>query len=508
MVFSRAARQLALLPVIALVGAGCTTASYVEKPPAAQSATRVATPAPLSWSPCPGEDLAGLQCADVEVPLDYATPDGEKITLAISRRLHQGTDFKGVVLMNPGGPGQSGRATAAAAESLPNQVGDAFDWIGIDTRGVGASKPQVSCIPDYEKVPQPAYQPADEAATQAWIARVAGYAQACKTSAGFPLLEHMTTLDNARDLDSIRRALGVEKVSYWGTSYGTYLGQVFMTQYPQHVDKVILDSVSDPSKGWYQANLNQNVSITKSFRIFIEWVAKHDAALKLGTDPDAILTKTFAKIDDLAAKPPTGGGPGSAELVNALVKAAYGVTYWPMTGQTLQQVLTANDLKALDEGSDGKPSDNNYAGYLGVQCSESTWPDIQTMVADARRMAPDNKLMTWSNTWFNGPCATWPVKPVPLTPVDAAAFTAPFLMVHETFDGATPLSGALAVREKFPASRLLVGKNGSTHSTAFAASPCITDTIATYLSTGAVPARAPGSGGDKECKPATALATD
>ena len=88
-------------------------------------------------------------------------------------------------------------------------------------------------------MPQPAYQPADEAATQAWIARVAGYAQACKTSAGFPLLEHMTTLDNARDLDSIRRALGVEKVSYWGTSYGTYLGQVFMTQYPQHVDKVI-----------------------------------------------------------------------------------------------------------------------------------------------------------------------------------------------------------------------------------------------------------------------------
>ena len=341
--------------------------------------TSAARPAPLTWTPCTGEELTGLQCADVQVPLDYAAPDGEKISLAISRRAHTSTDYKGVILTNPGGPGQSGRGTPVAAANLPNKIGDAYDWIGIDTRGIGGSKPQISCIPDYEQPPQPAFQPVDEAATQKWIERVAGYAQACKTSTNARVFEHMTTLDNPKDLDSIRRALGVEKVSYWGTSYGTYLGQVFITQYPQHVEKVVLDSVTDPSKGWYQTNLDQNVSITTSFRVFIEWVAKNPEMFALGTDPDTILTKTFATIDELAAKPPKDGTPGSTELTNALVKAAYGVTYWPMTGQILRQALKSKDLKGLDEGKAAKPTDTNYAGYLGVQCAESTWPDIRTM---------------------------------------------------------------------------------------------------------------------------------
>lgn len=470
--------------------------------------TTSASAAPVSvtpWKACTDEDLKGLECADVSVPLDYANPQGEKITLAISRRAHKGSDFKGVVLTNPGGPGGLGRTVPNSAANLPNNVGDSFDWIGVDIRGVGGSKPQVSCIPDYFATPQPVFRPGDDAATQKWIERVNAYAQACKTSDGFKVLQHMTTLDNAKDLDSIRRALGVDKVHFWGTSYGTYLGQVFMTQYPQHVDRVVLDSVADPNKGWYQSNLDQNVAVTKSFRVFLEWVAKNPNMFHLGTDADAIERKTFAKIDELAAKPPAGAG--SSELIASLIKAAYGVGYWPMNGQLLDVVLNKNDLQGLDEGKDPNPSDNSYAAYLGVECSESTWPDIQTMIADARRLAPENQLMTWSNTWLNGPCATWPVPAKSLTAVDGATFDKPFLMIGETLDGATPFSDALAVRDRFASARLVEGKNGSTHSSAFSASPCVLDTIAAYLTTGDVPARAAGSVADKECPAVAPLPT-
>lgn len=513
MMTSRRVRLAALISVLGLGVSGCSSTDTATAPTADSTASAASsgsaasgfTPPAPTWKPCPGDDLAGLQCAEVSVPLDYAQPDGEKIKLAISRRPHTGSTFHGVMLTNPGGPGGSGRSVPASAANLPNKVGDTYDWIGIDIRGVGASTPNVSCIPDYDKAPQPPFKPADAAATQKWIDRVAGYSDACKKSAGFKVMQHMRTVDHAKDLDSIRRALGVEKVSYWGTSYGTYLGQVFITSYPQHVDKVVLDSVADPQKGWYQSNLDQNVSITKSYRVFLDWVAKQNAVFKLGTDAGAIEKKTYALIDKLAANPPKSG-PGSSELVAALIKASYGVGYWPMSGQVLARVLTTGDVSVLSEGKDADPSDNAYAAYLGVQCSESTWPDIQTMIADAKRLAPANPLMTWSNTWLNGPCATWPVKPEPLSTVDAAAFTSPFLMINETLDGATPLSDALAVRTKFASSRLLVGKNGATHASAFSAKPCIADTIANYLSTGAVPARAAGSAPDKECEPVSALA--
>lgn len=495
-----------MIPLVALVATGCSTASYVETP-ATEKPTTAGTfkAAPASFTPCTDEDLEGLECADVEVPLDYAKPDGEKISVAISRRLHTAKEFKGVVLINPGGPGGLGRGIPTSAGNLPNKAGDAFDWIGIDIRGVGGSKPQVSCIPDYSQPPQPAFAPADAAAGQKWTERVDRYAKACAKSAGFKVLQHMTTMDHARDLDTIRQALGVEKVSYWGTSYGTYLGQVYMTHYPERVDKVILDSVADPSKGWYQSNLDQNVAITKSFRHFTEWVATNNDQFKLGTDAAAIEKRTFAKIDELAAKPPKSG-PGSSELVEAMIKAAYGVGYWPMAGQMLQMILTTGDFKAIDDGKDANPSDNGYAAYLGVQCGETTWPDVQTMIADARRLAPANKLMTWSNTWMNAPCATWPVTSVPLTPVDGTKVTTPILLVNETYDAATPLADALSVREKFSSARLIVGTNGSTHATAFAAKPCVTEAIAAYLTRGEVPARAAGSAADKECEPVTPLA--
>lgn len=127
------------------------------------------------------------------------------------------------------------------------------------------------------------------------------------------------------------------------------------------------------------------------------------------------------------------------------------------------------------------------------------------MIADTRRLAPANKLMTGSNTWMNAPCATWPVKSVPLTPGRREEDRA--VPPHQRDLRPRDTAGrGLRVRERFPSSRIIVGKNGSTHASAFAAKPCVTDAIAAYLTGGEVPARAPGNAADKECEPRTALA--
>ena len=86
------------------------------------------------------------------------------------------------MLVNPGGPGGAGRSLALLGGSVPKHAGDAYDWIGFDPRGVGASKPALSCVPDYGGYNRPEYDPAKApGVVAAWQARAERYAAACAT---------------------------------------------------------------------------------------------------------------------------------------------------------------------------------------------------------------------------------------------------------------------------------------------------------------------------------------
>src|SRR5699024_1701240 len=67
------------------------------------------TPPPLVWQKCWAEGYPRLDCADLEVPVDYDHLDGATLRLRISRLAHQsGREYRGVMVTNPGGPGSSG----------------------------------------------------------------------------------------------------------------------------------------------------------------------------------------------------------------------------------------------------------------------------------------------------------------------------------------------------------------------------------------------------------------
>jgi pimeloyl-ACP methyl ester carboxylesterase len=466
-------------------------------------------PAP-SWGTCADQQLreAGAQCAMVSVPLDYSRPKGEKIQLAISRMRHTSpaSKYQGVMLVNPGGPGGSGLIFSLLQGSVPRGAGLTYDWIGFDPRGVGMSRPSLSCDGHYFGYNRPSYVPLTKSIEQAWLTKTKNYANAC-ADAGGRLLDHMKTTDTVADMDSIRAALGAKKINFYGFSYGTYLGQVYATLHPERVGRMVLDGVINPNRVWWQSNLDQDFAFDKVIGMFFDWVAKHDAAYGLGSD-GADVERTYYKVlSALRHSPQAGGRIGPSEWNDAFVLAGYGVFAWDAVARAFAAAVNDGNyapIKAIYDAFQGTPgpgADNGYAVYLAVICTDAPWPRAWETWREVNwRVHKKAPFLTWNNAWYNAPCRTW--KGDVGTPVRVKGSKAPpILLVSETFDAATPFSGALAVRRMFSKSRLIEGVGGTTHAASLSGIACTDGAIAAYLATGALPDRRSGNRSDLKCDP-------
>ncbi|GAA2753713.1 alpha/beta hydrolase [Amnibacterium kyonggiense] len=480
------------------------TAKETARPSAAPSVEATwPTPAPIRWTDCTEASLrtAGAECAMVAVPLDWSAPrDGRTVRLAVSRVRHTASPSAGVMLTNPGGPGGSGLTLSTLGTKVPDGVGARYDWIGFDPRGVGSSRPRLSCDPGYANGPRPAYTPTSQASVDAWLERSEAYATACGEKNG-ALLEHDTTRDSANDMEYLRIALGVPRISYFGYSYGTYLGQVYATLYPSRVSRMVLDSTVDPSRVWYGANLDQDLAFQTTIERWFAWLASHDDVYRLGATQQAVQASYDRLSAKLRAQP--DGRFGAAELTDTLVYAGYFQSLWSGLGDAFAQAATG-DTAALQQywrGLNETTDDNGYVGYLAVECTDAPWPgEWSVWAADAKRVDGRAPFETWANTWFNAPCRTWPAKAGVPVDVDGSK-VAPILLIDETLDAATPFSGSLAVRKLFPKASLLAEPGGTSHADSLNGNSCVDDTIARYLEDGSLPARKAGDGPDATCAP-------
>lgn len=200
------------------------------------------------WKRCQADSPAEFECATIEVPLDYRAPGGKRIGLAISRIKATAPGKRhGVLFSNPGGPGMQGRYMPMGMQDrLPESTRQKYDLIGFDPRGVGESSP-VSCglKPEEEDWLRP-YKEKTFDKDVAWARDVANK---CKEKAG-DTLPYITTRNTARDMDLLRAVLGEKRISYMGTSYGTYLGAVYTQLFPGRADRFVLDSAVDPAHAW------------------------------------------------------------------------------------------------------------------------------------------------------------------------------------------------------------------------------------------------------------------
>ncbi|MGW1541558.1 alpha/beta hydrolase [Streptomyces sp. NPDC002309] len=472
----------------ALCGAAVVVAGTFAAVPARASAPDVTGPA---WKKCATANHPTLQCASLEVPLDHADPDGRKITLALSRIPHTAKTYQGPLLVNPGGPGGSGLKLAGfVASSLPESVAAQYDVIGFDPRGVGGSKPALNCAPGHFDPVRADSVPATPAVEQADLARARSFADACgrKYASELP---HMNTLGAAHDIDLIRHALGAPKISYLGYSYGTYLGAVYAKLHPDRVRRMVLDSVVDPDGVWYEANLAQDHAFNDRHRAFMAWVAEHDAAYRLGSDPEEVEARWYAMRAALAEKP-AGGTVGASELEDTFLPGGYYNGYWPFLAEAFAAYVndgrTAPLVDAYENlGAADAAQENGYSVYTAVQCRDAGWPrDWAQWRKDnwaAHEKAP---FMTWNNAWYNAPCAFWPTDS--LGPVEVANDKLPpVLLFQATHDAATPYQGGATMHRLLRGSSLVVEEDGGNHGITLSGNDCLDRHLTAYLTDGTVP---------------------
>ncbi|MFZ9988315.1 MAG: alpha/beta fold hydrolase [Candidatus Nanopelagicales bacterium] len=239
-------RRLLIVTIVsslALLGVPATAGAQ----PAVEASPRAESSSSLRWTACEGDGLKGAQCAFLRVPRDWARPSAGNYRIAVARIRAEVAPTRGVLMFNPGGPGGAGLdALRFVQRGLPKEVRDSFDVVTFDPRGVGESQPTFAPC----RTPQPdlpATGPVDwEAATSAYVDAMSAALQEC-FEANSADAEFVGTWQVIRDMDSLRRALGVKKISFWGMSYGTTLGRAYAQQFPQRLRALVLDGTITPT---------------------------------------------------------------------------------------------------------------------------------------------------------------------------------------------------------------------------------------------------------------------
>ncbi|MGW2184151.1 alpha/beta fold hydrolase [Streptomyces sp. NPDC001732] len=465
----------------------------------------------LRWERCGTGQPAALECAKVKVPLDYSSPRGRKIELAISRiKAGSARERHGVLLMNPGGPGVPGLTMPAEMEALlPAEVRERFDLIGFDPRGVGQSAPIGCSLTDEEQTFQHPYTTGTFAKDVVWARTVA---DKCWAKAG-DVLPHITTRNTARDMDVVRAALGEKKISYFGYSYGTYLGAVYTQMFPQRSDRFVLDSALDPTLAWRGTFRGWSAGAELAFTRWTEWAAARNATYGLGSTP-AEVRKTYWELIAHADRTPipTEGGALSGGAIRSAYNAfvhVEAVTPWIVglkaaagDGPPASATLAASAVSAgsappgsaparsTDAGAFAAdvPADNASAVVWSVFCGDTrTWPRNPEQYR--RDVIRDRAMYPLAGDLGANiqPCAFW--KSAASEPATVVSNDVNALIVQNEWDPQATLAMAQGMRRALHGARMVTVVGGEGHGVVVAGPSCADADVRRYLATGRLPAK-------------------
>ena len=254
--------------------------------------------APIKWGPCPkihGASLA-TQCTVVRVPRDYARPSAGTIAVTVSKLpARDQANKRGVLIGNPGGPG--GDAIPMFSQLVtPSPLREQWDLIAVQPRGLLDANP-VACA-EVSGLSPAAVLTAGAVTRSACDARTPGGTA------------NITTANTARDIESARKQLGLgAKVDLLGISYGTTLMSTYATLFPQHVDRLILDSAVDPNLEWNTLLTAQTEGYKARVQALFAWIAERDNVYHLGKTPLAVYRTWSRKVTAEAGVPPSLAPP-------------------------------------------------------------------------------------------------------------------------------------------------------------------------------------------------------
>jgi pimeloyl-ACP methyl ester carboxylesterase len=470
---------LFVLSACSTSGQGLGASSSTEAPTsstssAGSSTTAGSTPTPkIAWHSC-----GSRECGTLRVPLDYSKPNGRSIELGLVKiPARKKSSYKGPLLVNPGGPGASG---IELAESLPwsSAIRDHFDVIGFDPRGVGEST-KITCGIPVEQLYHVDYVPDSQAELQQLLNVSNRYVDDCDAKYA-SVLPHLGTRDVARDMDSIRRGLGVDKIDYLGFSYGTSIGQAYVGMFPTHVRAMVLDGIVDLNQSGIQSAQGQGIAFEKLLDGFEAWCTARSGCAA-GPDPKALVQRVYDKTQRGTIPAPEADRPfGPGEFQLGVIAPLY-------QGQAGYASL-ASALAAADHGDGSRMVDlaDSYlsAGgteiYFAVSCLDQSWPrDPNAIVAGGKAISAQAPLLGEATVTDYIRCALWPTPPQPLhTPTTSQA--PPIVVISTTDDPATPYENGVRLARALPHAMLL-SHTGSAHTIYGQGDSCVDDIVESYL---------------------------
>ncbi|WP_127783384.1 alpha/beta hydrolase [Rhodococcus sp. X156] len=458
----------------------------------------------LTWGDCekfavsPDSQQAyaadGLECARMTVPLDYAQPAGRQVTVGVLRKAASGART-GSLVVNPGGPGASGMGLAAdlASAVAGTPVGEHFDLVGFDPRGVGASEPAVTCLTGPENDARRALVDVDT--SPAGIARseqvAKDYANTCADRVGVDVLAHVGTREVVKDMDVLRSVLGEQKLTYLGYSYGTRIGTAYAEAFPANVRALVLDGAVDPMADPVQELVLQGQGFQGAFDAFVADCVKLSDC-PLGPVPEAAVVRYRQLVNPLVAAPVTTRDPRGlsyADSQTGTLQALYSPQLWSALRAGLAQLAAGkgDTLLALADLYEGRNADGSYNNtndaFNAIRCVDDP-PLTDRATNDAaeaqyRKVAPflDDGRATGAAALDT--CAFWRV-PATSTPHPVSAPDLPeVLVISTTGDPATPYAAGVDLARQLQAR--LLSFEGNQHTVALQGQSCVDEVVTAYL---------------------------
>ncbi|MFH7595634.1 alpha/beta hydrolase [Streptomyces racemochromogenes] len=473
--------------------------------PAGAAEARSGAPAPavparyaqqrLDWKPC---QSGALECASMTVPRDWYHPgSGADLTVAVSR--HRAADpaaRRGVLMMAAGGPGASGLGRPAGLAAYSQRLAAAYDIVGFDQRGVGASTQVVCSDQDTVDALFGSGDLRDRApqAVDATVERARGFVRDCERRSG-GLLPYITTDQAVHDMDLFRALLGEAKVSYYGPSYATFLGAYYATEFPRRVDRVVLDSNIGFTGSWQDFLTGQPMSFQRRFeQDFLPWLAENDATYHQGRTAEEAKA-SYERLRDALGEHPLDL-EGTAVTPNHLDAAATSVIYSGDRFPDLAGLLGVLEhpeaappaaRKALAEKLKHPLGAQFAADFFSVICQDTRWN--QDGAYWVRRSAADSAAYPMAGArelTFASVCAAWPRSLAPRVRVTGRGVP-PMLMLNSLHDPATYYEGALKAHRETAGTRLIT-VGGGDHGVYQSHNACVDAYVEGFLVDGRMPA--------------------
>ncbi|MDQ3252358.1 MAG: alpha/beta hydrolase [Acidobacteriota bacterium] len=451
----------------------------------------------IHFAPCP--ENPSLECGTINLPVDYRKPRGETFGMVVIRAKATNPAKRiGVLMVNPGGPGGSGvNFIIGRGVQLPLLIGlrERFDLVSFDVRGSHRSRP-VRCEVDTTNVPTDS---SDEALATFFDDFGRRLAKACLDQNG-AFITSMSTNNIARDMDVLRRALGERQITYAGVSYGTALGAVYASLFPQRVRGMALDGGMLPEFRDYYAEYTseQGVAIDLAFQR-LDQLCRKDSACRL---QDTGVTPAFDTVmAQLKAAPVTskdGVVLSDENATFAIHSLLYIEPLWPLIVDALANALAGNHTLFFQFASSVTsitpvfPASTSEAS-LAIQCN-----DFGTRRLATEYLPVSQAFSAYSPRFIGRPsvsvaaqlaqCSGWPAADLPIIRNVKNRVATPIMLVGNDFDPSTPLNWTRRLARALGMEQSLIRYQGGGHTAVAQFSPCINSALKAYLFDLTIPA--------------------